>query len=161
MKNKLTTLLMISGLFFISITFNSCKKDEVALQETTHADLLTNGGWVMYMGTSTFGTTTVDFYALMPACEKDDITFLQTDGKVLKDEGPSKCDPYDPQSEIIGSWRLVDNGTKLEFTDEDGEVSVMTIVSLTTDELILEQTEYNEAIQMDETKRFGYRHPVL
>ena len=48
-----------------------------------------------------YGST--DFYALMTACQKDDLSRFETNGSYTIDAGSMKCNPSDPQT-ITGSW---------------------------------------------------------
>ena len=47
----------------------------------------------------------------MPACEKDN-TLRFTSNTYTFDEGSTKCDEDDPQTET-GTWKFIDNETKI------------------------------------------------
>lgn len=49
-----------------------------------------------------------------PACQQDNIERFETDGSLAFDEGATKCDPTDPQTEA-GTWAFYDSETKLIF----------------------------------------------
>ncbi|MBK7427036.1 MAG: hypothetical protein IPI60_08405 [Saprospiraceae bacterium] len=75
----------------------ACKKD------IPREELLTTGSW---RGESSFANVlgvTINLHDSIPACSKDDLTRFQTDKNVQIDEGPSKCDPSDPQTYSVGS----------------------------------------------------------
>ena len=132
-------------------TIQSCKKDEdddKATPSVSKESLLTSDGWVQ----KSAELAGVDVYALIPDCEKDNIIYFNADKTGTKDEGALKCDDADPQSSDIGTWELMDG--KLVTTD-DGDVQELTIVTLTSTELVLEVVDENDA---SASIRQGYSH---
>ncbi len=116
-------------------TFNmtSCKDDDVQPDQT---QLLTGGNWKLTAFTSDpafewFGTPVTNIYAQLPACIKDDLTTFKPSGTVNFDEGPSKCDPNDPQT-TSGTWALSADETVLSVTS-DGETESWEIEDLKKD----------------------------
>lgn len=165
MKNKkyFSTLLAVLAVGFL-FSFQSCKKDDDGDAggggtAVTKAGLLTSGGWILKSMEADFPAPigTMDMYALMDECDKDDIMTFKSDKTTLGDEGATKCDPNDPQTTGTGTWELTSNDTQLEVT-EDGETTVMTITSLTSDELLVEVTEYDSSIMANLTMRIGFKH---
>ena len=112
---------------------SGCKKDD---DEATpdKTKLLTGGSWQLTAMTADpaidwFGTPVTNVYAQLPACIKDDLTIFKTNGTVNYDEGPSKCNPNDPQT-TTGTWAFNTNETILSITT-DGETESWDISTLT------------------------------
>jgi hypothetical protein len=109
------------------LTLSSCKDDDddKAPSKTTK-DYLTAGFWkttaqVIDPGINFGGTVITDFFAQTPDCAKDDLVRFNTDGTITDDEGPTKCDPNDPQTMNNGTWVLsADNASlSISYPDED------------------------------------------
>ena len=95
----------------------SCKKDEdKPAPAASKADLLTAKNWkvsAQTTATTTSGTTTTtDDFAMARACEKDNFLKFQTDKTVRADEGATKCNTADPQTQN-GVWDFNSDQTKL------------------------------------------------
>lgn len=107
-------LLLSLGLAALS----ACKKDsETTPTIATPTELLTAKNWRLSAYTSGFATAgaaavTTDEYATTPACQRDDFTKFNANKSVLFDEGASKCNTTDAQSET-STWDLSSNDTKL------------------------------------------------
>lgn len=103
MKKFLSFLVMgIVALSFVGIT--SCNKDD---DDKSKTELLTSGTWKI----SSVTMNGVDFSSLIPACEKDNTTRFTSTTYTL-DEGATKCDEDDPQTET-GTWKFIENETKI------------------------------------------------
>lgn len=82
--------------------------------------MLTESGWMLieaYSNTQKDSVyNTIDLYALMADCEKDNITFFATDHKVAIHSEGIKC--YDTEPLIITprEWVLISN-SEMEFTE--------------------------------------------
>ncbi|MBC6991985.1 MULTISPECIES: hypothetical protein [Hymenobacter] len=61
-------------------------------------------------------TTTVDNYAVYPACAKDDFIQFKDDKTMIVDEGPTKCAASDPQRQT-GVWSWNSDQTIMTMTD--------------------------------------------
>jgi hypothetical protein len=81
------------------------------------------------------GQPTIDVYALSQPCSLDDITQYTTPNTVYYLEGPTKCDPLDPQVQTA-TWGLSTNDTQLSVT-ANGTTNTFTIEELTSTSLIL------------------------
>ena len=148
---------------FSLLTFWGCTDDgdDVTPQETqkTNTELLTEGSWRVSSGTIEpsididiqGNTITVDEYWDLLAyqgggqvqdCDKDNLMLMHMDSSVVLDEGPSKCDPNDPQSEDGGKWFFQENETKINFSsfpfDPTGSPQVLDVTMLTADKLHLD-----------------------
>jgi hypothetical protein len=115
-----TLVVMLGAVALFSTT--SCNKDDDATPDKVK--ILTGGQWQLTAMTADpaidwFGTPVTNVYAQLPACIKDDLTIFKTDGKVNFDEGPSKCQPNDPQT-TTGTWTFNTTQTVLSVT-QDGE----------------------------------------
>lgn len=106
MKRNLNFALLM--VLFV-LTAVSCKKDK------PREELLTSGSWRASSISVTLGPFTVDGYADLEDCEKDDRLTFKSDKTVEIDEGPTKCDPAAPQTFSIGTWSLSDNDNKLTY----------------------------------------------
>jgi hypothetical protein len=149
----------------LSLTFViGCKEDETPIiddnppAEKTRFELVTEGAWKVSDGTivpeievDILGNTiTVNTYwdllkqlggGEVKECDKDNLMYLNADSTVLQDEGPTKCDPNDPQSEDGGKWNFMENETKLNFSsfpfDPTQSPQVLDIDSLTATDMHL------------------------
>lgn len=121
------TLRMKKILFaaFVLLGYNfSCNKNGDVQQRTNAEAIL--GNWKLTAMTYTpaydynlDGTPENDAYAVMAACEKDNVVSFLSGGAWKNDEGASKCSPSDPQT-INGTWSLA---TDQETLTADGEVT--------------------------------------
>lgn len=62
-------------------------------------------------------TFTQDNVEDFEACEKDNTLTFLTSGKILGDEGATKCDPADPQTDSTGTWSLNSDFSKLTIVE--------------------------------------------
>ena len=114
---KLATL-AISGLILVA----ACKKkeDPVTTVPKTKKEYLQEGKWQvtsmpMEYSFGGFGSQTWNQYDSMDACEKDNFVRFLTTGKILTDEGATKCSSSDPQVDSTSNWVLSDDYTKLSM----------------------------------------------
>jgi hypothetical protein len=108
-----------AAVMLLAISFSACEKETQQINKSKTA-LLTEGSWRLteaYSDTEENGVPhTINVYDSLESCEKDNLTIFGTDNKVTIDEGPTKCDEFDPQKWSIEKWVLVSN-TQLELTD--------------------------------------------
>ncbi|MCS6967500.1 MAG: hypothetical protein RMJ44_03660 [Cytophagales bacterium] len=64
----------------------------------------------------------------VPACVRDNLNIFFKSNKFIRDEGPTKCSPTDPQR-LEGTWRFNPTGTDLIF-DFGNEVEVWKIIDI-------------------------------
>lgn len=115
--------LMIAALAFLTVS--SCKKEDDkdnggnTTPTKTKTELLTAKAWKMTAMTINPGITPIpggptitDFFSLLEACEKDDTQKFNTGGTGVIDEGATKCNPSDPQTENF-PWAFASNETKI------------------------------------------------
>jgi Lipocalin-like domain/Prokaryotic membrane lipoprotein lipid attachment site len=90
----------------------ACSKKD---QGPTRTELLTSGSWNLTaseLDDDGNGTYEIDLYASFDACFKDNFVTFQSNGQMVLDEGLTKCDPNDPQTEN-STWQLSADGSKL------------------------------------------------
>lgn len=127
---KISKILFLSAVATLSL-FSSCKEDEPVTPDNDA--LLKSGKWKL-TGLTEAGVST---YGSLAACEKDNTTTFQSDGKILDDEGATKCDPTDPQTNTDVSWAWTD-ATKTKFIMTDNLFGItVTVTELTSTKLVL------------------------
>ncbi|MDP3930268.1 MAG: hypothetical protein Q8R57_14700 [Bacteroidota bacterium] len=134
-------ILILSAIAFFIVS--SCKKKmdeqipETKTPVVTKTDLISAKAWKLTAVTVSpgiflqGGPLITDFYPYIENCKKDDNQRFNLGGKGIIDEGASKCNPEDPQTEEF-SWAFANNETKL-ILDED----TSTIVQLDSNTLKL------------------------
>ncbi len=91
----------------------ACKKDKD--KTLTKTEMITAGSYNLTAVRSDNdgdGIYEDDDYATFDACFKDNYYSFRTDGKVEMNEGATKCDPMDPQTEL-NDWHFASNETRL------------------------------------------------
>ena len=134
-KKHFLYLTIVCGLMAANI---GCSKDDDSNPAPkTNTELLTTGTWkfsdIKVNGTSVAG--------LFDPCQKDNILTFLAAGTGTADEGATKCDPNDPDSNSF-NWNFETNETVLFVSTPffTGGSSTFTIVSLTESQLVLSQT---------------------
>lgn len=123
---------MMTAVAVLALTFTSCKKDEetpTPAPAPTKTQLLTAKSWKM----TSMKVGTMDYIGFLPACQKDDFLTFKTNFTVIDDEGATKCDPADPQTETSG-WSFINNETAIVSESTD----TLKIIKLTADTLRVE-----------------------
>jgi hypothetical protein len=114
MKNLLFSTLALTFLFI----FTGCKKE--VDQPKTKTDFLTQKAWVIQAFEEKIGTAAwVDEFPTFDACSKDDQYVFRANNTYEINEGPTKCDPTDPQIFETGNWTFENNETILSLDGED------------------------------------------
>jgi len=118
---KKITLMALALAFLI---VSSCKKEETKSETKSKTELLTAKAWKITAQTINPGVVVspnlpavTDLFALYGPCQKDDTEKYNTGGTGVSDEGASKCDPTDPQSENF-TWSFINNETQLKNDDQ-------------------------------------------
>jgi hypothetical protein len=103
------------GLVLFATTI-SCNKEK---KELTKTEMLTSGQWHISAFTVSpamdfdgDGIAESDVYAIYSSCDKDNYFIFRKDGKVEVNQGPTKCDLGDPQSELK-DWSFANNETEI------------------------------------------------
>ncbi|MFM7672495.1 MAG: lipocalin family protein [Bacteroidota bacterium] len=111
------------------LTFSACQKDDPA--PPTNTDLISRN-WKITASTGTFPPLpTVDIYAQLQACEKDNILKMSNNGTYTLDEGATKCAPTDPQIVETGNWSFSNNETKLTVMGETFDILSLSATTMT------------------------------
>lgn len=134
MKNYLLLLAVAA-----TVSFTSCDSDDDEVTPPTKTELISNKNWTVTAETIAAGGSSQDLYAQYDACQKDDFVKFATDGKVTFDEGGSKCDPTDPQTETY-NWSFTNNEGKLTITDGTQSID-QNINELSASKMVLSMTE--------------------
>ncbi|NCA86640.1 MAG: hypothetical protein EOM83_13910 [Clostridia bacterium] len=131
-------LLLMGGM----VTISSCNKDD----DDSPSKTKTISGKKFYVKSMNVnpGVTTpigiiTDLYSFMPDCVKDDFMTFNENGTVVDDEGATKCEPTDPQTES-GTWEFMTDETQLRMTYDD-VAQVFDIEALTDTSLKLSYTD--------------------
>jgi hypothetical protein len=118
-KNSICSVLLAASL--LPFALSSCKKDK----EPSRNEMLTTGKWKVISSSISpatdwdgDGDPDSDLFGLMDSCEKDNYTIFRIEGTVEENQGPTKCDPLDPQIDIL-NWSLKNNETILVVDGED------------------------------------------
>jgi len=127
--------LAIPALFSLLI-FTSCSKNDPAPALKTKTELLTSSSWKF--SAATVGGT--DVSGFLQACQKDNILTFTPAGTGTLDEGPTKCNGSDPQTNPF-TWNFLTNETQLfiSATLFTGGSSTFTLVTLSATQLVLSQ----------------------
>lgn len=133
MKKRTNYLFIL--LAFLAIQHISCKKSGSSKKAKTNTELLTQAPWkfdkVMSNG--------FDVSSLINDCYKDNVATFAAAGTGSSDEGATKCNSGDPQTQSF-LWSFGSNETKLSvdaavLTGQSGD---FTIIKLTETQLVLE-----------------------
>ena len=115
------------------LAFTGCQKDDPPAPLTKTQ--LISRNWKVTAATGTFPPLpVVDILAQTPACDRDNIIQVKSDGTYIEDEGPTKCSPSDPQTANTGNWSFTTNETKLNILGQTFD-----IITLTATTLVLKQ----------------------
>ena len=99
----------------LALSLGACKKNSGSNTQTSGAGILTSGSWRITSSISALewpapvGTQSSDLFALLDACEQDNLYIFSSNGTATADEGPTKCNASDPQTKAAGSWSLSNN----------------------------------------------------
>ena len=132
----------------------SCKKDE---KSKTKTELLSNGSWHVTAYTvdppidwDGDGTDESNVYPVIEQCIKDDHTTFFANGTGELDEGPTKCDPSDPQT-IPLTWAFDQSESQLIVQSIQYQIE-----SLTESQMVLKEIEVVSSVTVTHTVTFGH-----
>lgn len=119
MKKLQKFALLLLAVSTVSLT--ACKDDDdddndVPVVQLTASQKLIAKNYRVTADVLVANGQTEDFFVDYDDCEKDDITDFREGGVLVEDEGPTKCDPNDDQTEVL-MWSLSDNDKKLTVFD--------------------------------------------
>ncbi|MBT3174486.1 MAG: hypothetical protein HN336_06530 [Lentimicrobiaceae bacterium] len=104
-------------LLIITIILSSCEKDNKG-----PVDYLTAGNWritglELSPGIDFNGINITNVYDfIFQECSRDDLIRFNADGTITEDEGPTKCNPSDPQTITDNTWVLSEDGSSISAT---------------------------------------------
>jgi len=112
---------------------------------STPSQLLIAGKWQIVASTATTNykgkDTTIDLYAAMNDCDKDDFILFANNGSGTIDENTNKC--ADDQQIETFTWALLNNDTRLALVDSNPDT--VDVQSLTATEMKLKMTKPNSS----------------
>lgn len=118
----------ITALFFI-LLLAACNKKDTAASKT---ELLTSGTWkltAVVADEDGNGTYETDRFATFLPCFTDLIFSFGASSVLTLDEGPTKCNPADPQTETA-TWQLTQNETYLKINGDEWKLEELTTSTL-------------------------------
>ena len=80
-----------------------------------------------------------------PPCVNDNFYDFKSDGTVISDEGPTKCNESDPQ-QVQGDWSFNDDETVIIYTSPRNNVEYRNLEKLDDDEFVVSMNETIEGI---------------
>ncbi|CAN5468639.1 hypothetical protein BH10BAC4_BH10BAC4_25520 [soil metagenome] len=135
-------LISIVLLLAALLEFSACSKknEEVTL---TKSELLETHSWKLTKMKVSGVESAPD------ACSLDDTYVFLASGVYTQDEGPTKCEPSDPQT-TAGTWEFTNNETKIKVSYGGGAFIIFEkeIVELTSTTM---QLKYNFFVDIEET----------
>jgi len=146
MKQTFKSLLFV--LLAVIVGTTACKKDEDSA--SGEAALTAASCWKLSKaeGQAPGTTTWIDVTsATFDACFLDNCYKFNSDKTIDINEGATKCDPTDPQEYDGGTWSLSADGKTLTL-DENGDITVGTVVELSSNKLVLEATDSGVKVRL-------------
>ncbi len=139
MKKITHYFLVLSGIIGLA-TLSSCSEEPITPK--TKTELLTSSGWklkefTVNPGIDIGGVIITDFLTQFDPCDLDDVNIYKTGGQGIIDEGPTKCDPSDPQTTTF-TWVFNPDETKITEDNTD-----------TYDIIQLDETTFKTSIIFD------------
>jgi hypothetical protein len=130
---KLLSFAVLS-LMLVILMSGDCNKNDTP--PPTKTDLLTQASWKF----SAANVGGFDVSGSLQACQKDNILTFAEAGTGSLDEGPSKCNAMDPQTNPF-TWNFQSNETVLFISTTlfTGGSSNFTLASLTATQLVVSQ----------------------
>ena len=131
----------IISLFALFLVFGlagtACKKDD----DPSNRDYLLGGEWriqhIRVDPAIDLNGIPVSIIPLdLDGCESDDYWVFQDGGSIQINEGPTKCDPADPDTYIGGTWALTNNEGTITI-DIDGEAITFEVSVISNAEMQL------------------------
>src|SRR5690348_7425622 len=117
------TLIIPASLVAAALAFTACEKS-TSPGTGSGPDVLYGKKWKVTAEAwsppiTVLGMTIGDVYATREACDKDNFVTYSANGTSVMDEGPTKCDPDNPQTTST-KWTLSADGKTMTMTG-DGE----------------------------------------
>lgn len=134
MKNQILSL--VTSAVIIWAFLPGCSKDDTGSKQKTKTELISQSNWKF--STATVGGT--DVSAFLQTCQKDNTLSFQSTGNGSADEGATKCNSGDPQTNSF-TWNFTSSESILHVSTIlfTGGSSDFTLVSLSEIQLVLSQ----------------------
>ena len=139
----------------------SCSDDDVFPEEKTKMELLTATPWrrTALISTPAYdwngnGMSDTNVLNIMFPCERDNLDLYAQNGIFTTNEGPTKCNPSDPQTWTM-NWAFLDNETKLVFDATDVH-DVYTLIELTETTLKFQTTFVENGVSYTHVETYGH-----
>jgi Lipocalin-like domain len=102
----------------ILMLLNGCTKEDLMTKE----ELLTDGKWTIRSYNIIPGLNDPDMLVFYDACERDNFLQFYSNKTGEFNEGATKCDPRDQQSELF-TWSLNESETKITIDNREVEIA--------------------------------------
>jgi hypothetical protein len=134
MKKQIASLIVCS--LTILFLLPACQKDNAVVVAKTKTELISQQTWKF--SNATVGGS--DVSAALQTCQKDNIMTFVAAGTGSVDEGPTKCNSSDPQTNPF-TWNFQSNETILFISTPlfSGGSSTFTLISLSETQLVVSQ----------------------
>ena len=130
--------IILTAISIFSVSNFSCNKEII----TKPKEYLTTGSWVLTAEVQ-FG---VDYYALKADCQKDDFESYNLSGKLTKNVGQTKCDPDEPNFQII-KYTLSSDSKSITIEDPISREKSYVVLELSPSTFKIRRvTDYNDEI---------------
>ena len=133
---KRNILFFYPAIILVSLLIGSCSKKNDAAPVPTKQELLTSASWKF--STAMVGGT--DVSGFLQTCQKDNILLFQAAGTGTLDEGATKCNAGDPQTNPF-TWNFASSESVLHISTVlfTGGSSDFNLISVTSANLIVSQ----------------------
>ncbi|HTN17587.1 MAG TPA: lipocalin family protein [Chitinophagaceae bacterium] len=126
----------------LSVCFSACKKDPEETKAVVKPSGLLYGQWKMTA--YTHNNEDAFLNGQIPNCVKDDRVIFTRSNTVINDEGPTKCNPSDPQTKT-GPYTYNSAQNTLSVTT-DGTERLSELITLDSTTLKIRQKDNNDVI---------------
>ncbi len=125
-------------------SLSACKKDKEDAKPKTKSEIIVDKKWRINAATASFTAngrpTTQDLLPFIDDCEKDNFTTYKGDKSFVDDNGPTKCDPTDSQTQN-GTWDLSSDQSKILITYPGQSTETANLTELTGTTMVWEQED--------------------
>lgn len=138
-----------------------CKKDDNKDNGNSKTQMITSGSWKI---TSQYidpaedvngdGVPEHEVFPFLDECERDNLFSFATDGTFTLDEGASKCDPSDPQTQST-TWQFINNESQL-VVGEANSADTVQLVELSAATLKFRSSMTLLGVTYSETVTFAH-----
>ncbi len=121
-------------LFLICLSGISCTKETVTTSvvtpSTDSTSILCDKSYGLTSLTIAINSNpSIEQIGVIPACNKDNFITYFSNGKSVENEGPTKCNPTDPQTDT-SNWVFYSNKTKLIVNSDTADILILNATKL-------------------------------